>query len=151
MKNTRRTWPTRSTKQCSYGFTESKETYKGPTLVYISSSAYIYGCQVDIFVRFLIVAMGVSLILMYSRGSFPLIWLPCPVSILGLLPSLIVSYFIVFGGFLKAYFFLERKWRGGGHEGEGNCSTIWKKWRNGKLLLGCIVWEKTIFNKNIKK
>lgn len=64
-------------------------------------------------------AMGMSLILMCSWGSFPLIWLPCPVSILGLLPSLIVSYFVVFGSFLKAYFFLERKWRAGEHEGEG--------------------------------
>lgn len=72
--------------------------------------------------------MSLSLTLACSSDSFPHIGLPCPASIGRCPPCLTVSCFILFGcHLLEACYFLKRKWRKSGSEGEERYKRNWEE------------------------
>jgi hypothetical protein len=109
MEDGRRTWPTGSTKQATYGFTETEAGSTVPAEGCTWSSVYILWllawwicgtpnsgnrCVFDSF--------G------YSWGSFPPVGFPSPDSIWGPFPGLVVFCFVVFGCcLLEAWYFLK--------------------------------------------
>lgn len=115
MEDTRKTRPTKSTKQVSYRLIVT-EAISMETARFCSSSPAHY-VIVDS-VGLLIVCM--SLTLAWSWECFLPLYLPCPTSIWGLFT---LSYCILFSPvwllFLGGLFFSEGKQRGGGSGGEG--------------------------------
>lgn len=84
--------------------------------------------------------------------SFPPIRRPCPASIWGLLPCLIVSCFVLFGcQLLEVCSFLKRKQRRSESEGEGRWRGQLEGVEGGETLVGMYcMGDKSIFNKKEK-
>jgi hypothetical protein len=88
MEDTRRPWPTESTKQGSYGFTETEAASTESALVCPRFSEYMYDSYCG---------KCISTSFACSWDSFLLIGLSSLASIEGLSPCLIVSCFVLFG------------------------------------------------------
>lgn len=69
MKDMRRTWPTKLSKQGSYGLTESEMASTGLVWVCIRSSAYDIAVSLTVFMELLTVGTDVSLALLPALGT----------------------------------------------------------------------------------
>lgn len=73
--------------------------------------------------------------------SFLFIGLPCSALVWRVLPSLIVFNFVVFG----CCIFSEGRMKRSVSRGKGGWKDL-GKWKEEKLWLGCIIWEKGLFS-----
>lgn len=118
-----RIWPMKSAKKISHGIVETLSHNHRAYVGLLQVLCIWYGYYLGIFVGFLTVGVGISLILLPALWTLPPVWLPCPASIWRLLLGRIVLCFVLFVcSLLETCSFLKIKQRESGSvSGEGRC------------------------------
>lgn len=135
MEDAKRKWPIKSTKQCSYGVTETEVASMGPAWVCTRFSPYVLWLLACSSVGLLTVAEGVSLNFCLSLGLFSSCWV-------------VLFYWVVLFHLTGVSWRSVLSWRGNEGEWIWGRGEVGETGRNGEkhLVRMDYIAEESIFN-----